>query len=152
MLDTLELGLNVLLRNLEETQDTVICLLCNHVKDIAESLRAPLAPSFVNTEGHVLGTFFPPKKLNVSLALVQTLSIIEAWAWEDANYLGKLHCALGQRCHTMLQVFKGLLIDLCIQNVMDCIHLCLPVLLVHIALLFHLAHCITVLLDIHFMW
>merc|ERR1712046_264747 len=112
----------------------MICLLCNHVQDVAEALRAPLAPSLVNPERHVLGTFFPTKKLNISFTLIQALSIIEAWAWEDTNDLGKLHCALGQGCDAMLQVLKRLLVDLRVENIVDSIHLSFPVLFVHVAL------------------
>merc|ERR1712124_210239 len=79
VLDTFKLRLNVLLRDLQQTEDAVIGLLCNHVEDVPETLRAPLAPSLVNPEGHVLCAFLPSKKLNISLTLVQTLSIIEAW-------------------------------------------------------------------------
>merc|ERR1711904_265876 len=150
MLDTLKLGLDVLLRNLKKAKDTVVCLLCNHVKNVAEALRASLAPSLVNPEGHVLCTLLPTKKLNIGFALIETLCVIEAWPREDPNHLGKLHCAFRQRCHAMLQVLKWLLVDFGVQNIVHCIHLCLPVLLVHVALLLHLPHCIAVLLDIHF--
>jgi len=32
-------------------------LLCNHIQDVAETLRAALTPRFVHTEGEGLGTF-----------------------------------------------------------------------------------------------
>merc|ERR1711959_164640 len=59
VLHTLELRLNVLLRDLQQTEDTVISLLGNHVQNVAEALRTPLPPSLVNSEGHILGAFLP---------------------------------------------------------------------------------------------
>merc|ERR1719420_1184730 len=150
MLDTLELRLNVLLRDLKEPKHAVVSLLSDHVQDVPEALRAPLTPSFVNPEGHVLSTFLPTKKLDIGLTLVQTLSIVEAWSREDPNHLREFHRALGQRCDAVFKVLEWLLIDLSVQNIMDCIHLRLPVLLIHVALLLHLPHCVAVLLDVHF--
>mmetsp|Transcript_5778 Transcript_5778/g.13654 ORF Transcript_5778/g.13654 Transcript_5778/m.13654 type:complete len:365 (+) Transcript_5778:418-1512(+) len=49
----------------------------------------------------------------------------------------------------MLQVFERLLVNLCVQDVVDGIHLGLPVLLIHVTLLLHLADGIAVLLDVH---
>merc|ERR1712070_861081 len=149
MLDTLELRLNMLLRNLEEPKHAVVSFLCDHVQDVSEALRTPLTPSLVNSKGHVLSTLLPTKKLNIGLTLVQTLSIIKAWSWENSNHLSEFHCTLGQGCHAVLQVLKWLLIHLSVQNIMDCIHLRLPVLLVHITLLLHLSDSVAVLLDVH---
>merc|ERR1712159_627130 len=54
VLHALQLRLNVLLRDLEEPQDGVVRLLRDHVQDVAEPLRAPLAPRLVDAERHVL--------------------------------------------------------------------------------------------------
>ena len=95
MLDSLQLGLDMLLAYLIQSHYAVVCFLGNHVQDVPEALGAPLTPCLVNPEGHVLSTFFPTKKFNISLALVQTFSIVKAWAWEDTNHLGKLYRPLG---------------------------------------------------------
>merc|ERR1719446_560174 len=150
MLDALELRLDVLLRDLEQPQDTVIGFLGNHIKDVSEPLRAALAPCLVNTERHVLGTLLPPKQLDISLALIHTISIVKPWAREDTNHLCKFDNTLGERGNAMFQIFKRLLIDLGIKNIMDCIHLCLPVLFIHVALLLQLPRGITVFLDVDF--
>merc|ERR1719335_1313899 len=54
VLHALQLRLDVLLRNLEEAQHGVVRLLRDHVQDVAEPLRAALAPRLVDAEGHVL--------------------------------------------------------------------------------------------------
>mmetsp|Transcript_61344 Transcript_61344/g.146114 ORF Transcript_61344/g.146114 Transcript_61344/m.146114 type:complete len:217 (+) Transcript_61344:680-1330(+) len=51
----------------------------------------------------------------------------------------------------MLQVLKWLLVYLRIEHIMHGVHLCLPVLLIHIALLLHLAHGVAVLLEVYLM-
>mmetsp|Transcript_49327 Transcript_49327/g.88648 ORF Transcript_49327/g.88648 Transcript_49327/m.88648 type:complete len:215 (-) Transcript_49327:339-983(-) len=150
MLHTLKLGLDVLLGNLQQAKHAVIGLFGNHIQDVAEALRAALAPSLVNPKGHVLGTLFPAKKLHVSLSLVSTFSIIELWSWEDTNNLGKFDHTLCQRCNNVLEILERLLVHLRVEHIMYGIHLRLPVLLVHVSLLFHLSDGIAVLLDVHF--
>mmetsp|Transcript_102299 Transcript_102299/g.266839 ORF Transcript_102299/g.266839 Transcript_102299/m.266839 type:complete len:379 (-) Transcript_102299:374-1510(-) len=49
----------------------------------------------------------------------------------------------------MLQVLEGLLVDLGVQHIVHRIHLRLPILLVDVPLLLHLARRIAVLLDVH---
>merc|ERR1712118_211776 len=129
VLDTLELRLDVLLRDLEQAQHAVVRLLCDHVQDVAEALRAALAPGLVDTKRHVLGTLLPSQQLHVGLALVQYFSIIKARPWEDAHYLRKFYYALCQRCSAMLQVLERLLVHLGSEHVVHGIHLCFPVLL-----------------------
>merc|ERR1712100_884632 len=60
VLHALQLRLDVLLRDLEEAQDRVVRLLRDHVQDVAEPLRATLAPSLVHAERHVLRAVLPP--------------------------------------------------------------------------------------------
>merc|ERR1712151_1242703 len=107
VLHPLELRLDVLLRDLEQTQDAVISFLRDHVQDVAESLRATLAPGFVDTKRHVFCALLPAQKLYICLALVKPFGVIETGAWEDAHNLGELHYALGQRRSAMFQIFEG---------------------------------------------
>mmetsp|Transcript_75191 Transcript_75191/g.118798 ORF Transcript_75191/g.118798 Transcript_75191/m.118798 type:complete len:221 (-) Transcript_75191:842-1504(-) len=51
----------------------------------------------------------------------------------------------------MLQIFEWFLVYFRVQHIMDCIHLCFPVLLIHVALFLHLPYSITGLLDVDFM-
>merc|ERR1712151_1350790 len=106
VLHAFELRFNVLLRYLEQAQDAVVRLLCDHIQDVAEALRAALAPSFVNAERHVLCALLPSQQLNICLALVKPFGIIEAGAWEDSHDLRELHDAFRQRGGAMLQVFE----------------------------------------------
>merc|ERR1712070_1310210 len=112
MLDTLKLGFNVLLRDLQQAKDTVVSLLRNHVQNVAKPLGAALPPSLVHAEGHVLGAIFPTEQLNVCLALVNAFCVVKPGAWEDADDLGKLDDSLREGSHAMLEVLKGLLVDL----------------------------------------
>merc|ERR1712190_490290 len=89
MLHALELGLDVLLRDLQQAQDTVVGLLGDHIENVSETLRAPLTPSLIDTEGHVLRALLPTKELDVGLALVDTLGVVEPGAREDADVLGE---------------------------------------------------------------
>merc|ERR1719188_729088 len=148
VLHPLQLRLDVLLRDLEEAKHAVVCLLGNHVKYVSETLRAALAPGLVDTEGHVLSTLLPTKELDVGLALIDPLGIVEPGAREDADNLSKLNDALRQGGDTVLEILERLLVDLRVEHVVHRIHLCLPILLVHIPLLLHAAHRIAVLLDI----
>merc|ERR1712070_204390 len=50
----------------------------------------------------------------------------------------------------MLKVFKGLLVNFSVEHVVHSIHLRFPILLVHVPLLLHLPHRITILLDVNF--
>merc|ERR1712139_615076 len=77
MLDSLQLRLNVLLRDLKEPKHAVVSFLCDHVQNVSEPLRTPLTPGLIDPEGHVLSTFLPTKKFDISLTLVQTLSIVK---------------------------------------------------------------------------
>merc|ERR1719240_1059499 len=65
VLHALQLRLDVLLRDLEEAQHGVVRLLRDHVQDVAEPLRATLAPGLVDAEGHVLRAVLPAKQLDV---------------------------------------------------------------------------------------
>merc|ERR1719213_949546 len=65
VLHALQLRLDVLLRDLEEAQHGVVRLLRDHVQDVAEPLRATLAPSLVDAEGHVLRAVLPAEQLDV---------------------------------------------------------------------------------------
>merc|ERR1719443_1731110 len=65
VLHALQLRLDVLLRDLEQAQHGVVRLLRDHVQDVAEPLRAALAPSLVDAEGHVLRAVLPAKQLDV---------------------------------------------------------------------------------------
>merc|ERR1711988_1832742 len=51
----------------------------------------------------------------------------------------------------MLKIFEWFLIDFRIEHIVNGIHLRLPVLLVHVTLLLHLTHGITVFLDVNLM-
>merc|ERR1712224_1150529 len=62
VLHALELRLDVLLRDLQETQHAVVRLLRDHVKDVPETLRAPLPPGLVHAEGHILSALFPAEE------------------------------------------------------------------------------------------
>mmetsp|Transcript_109013 Transcript_109013/g.273157 ORF Transcript_109013/g.273157 Transcript_109013/m.273157 type:complete len:216 (+) Transcript_109013:105-752(+) len=150
VLHTLELGLDVLLRNLQEPQHAVVGFLRDHVQDVPEALRAALTPGLVHAEGHVLRALLPPEQLHVCLALVNPVRIVEPGAWENPHDLSKLYHTLGERCHAMLQILEGFLVHFRVQHIVNCIHLGLPVLLVDVPLLFHLAHGIAVLLDVDF--
>merc|ERR1719387_3173709 len=149
MLHALELRLDVLLGDLQEPEDAVVSLLRDHVKDVSEALRAPLPPGLVHAERHILSALLPAEELNVCLALIQALRIVESRAWEDTHDLRELDNTLGQGRRAMLQVLEGLLVDLGVEHVVDGVHLSLPVLFVHVALLLHLAHRVAVLLDVH---
>jgi len=50
VLNTFELGFDMLLRDLQEPENTVVSFLRNHVQNVPEALRAPLAPCLVDTE------------------------------------------------------------------------------------------------------
>mmetsp|Transcript_28842 Transcript_28842/g.40586 ORF Transcript_28842/g.40586 Transcript_28842/m.40586 type:complete len:365 (-) Transcript_28842:328-1422(-) len=50
----------------------------------------------------------------------------------------------------MLQILERLLVHLGVQDIMYRVHLCFPVLLIHVSLLLHLSGRVTVLLNIHF--
>merc|ERR1719217_815212 len=93
VLHALQLRLDVLLRDLEEPQDGVVRLLRDHVQDVAEPLRAPLAPRLVDAERHVLRAVLPTEELDVRLCRIGALRIVEARAREDANHLRELHNA-----------------------------------------------------------
>mmetsp|Transcript_116996 Transcript_116996/g.376315 ORF Transcript_116996/g.376315 Transcript_116996/m.376315 type:complete len:383 (-) Transcript_116996:739-1887(-) len=149
MLHTLELRLDVLLGDLQQPQDTVVRLLGDHVQDVAEALRAALPPSLVHTEGHVLRALLPTQELHIGLALVNTIRVVEAGAWEHTHDLSKFHDALRQRGDAMFQVLERLLVDLGVQHIVHRIHLCLPILLVNVPLLLHLPRRVAVLLDVH---
>mmetsp|Transcript_103691 Transcript_103691/g.293554 ORF Transcript_103691/g.293554 Transcript_103691/m.293554 type:complete len:448 (-) Transcript_103691:262-1605(-) len=149
VLDALQLRLDVLLGDLQQPQDAVVRLLGNHVQHVAEALRAPLAPRLVHAEGHVLRALLPAQQLDVCLALVAALRVVELGAGEDADDLGELDHALRERGGAVLQVLERLLVHLGVKNVVDGVHLRLPILLVHVALLLHLAHGVAVLLDVH---
>merc|ERR1719240_1429323 len=97
VLHPLELRLDVLLRDLEQAEHAVVRLLRDHVQDVAEPLRAALPPCLVHAEGHVLRALLPAKQLDVGLALVEALGVVEAGAWEDANHLRNLHHARRKR-------------------------------------------------------
>merc|ERR1712224_691119 len=119
VLHALELRLDVLLRDLQEAQHTVVRLLCDHVEDVSEPLRAALPPGLVHAEGHVFSTFLPAKQLHVSLTLVQAFRIVEARAWEDPDHLGKLDNTLRQGGRAMLEVLEGLLVHLGVKHIVD---------------------------------
>mmetsp|Transcript_66997 Transcript_66997/g.146134 ORF Transcript_66997/g.146134 Transcript_66997/m.146134 type:complete len:264 (-) Transcript_66997:1272-2063(-) len=151
VLDSLELRLNVLLGDLQQSQNAMICLLRNHIEDVPKALRAALAPSLVHAERHVLSALLPAQQFDIGLALIHSLSIIESRSREDPDNLSKLHHALGKRGGAMLEILKGLLIHLGIEDVVHGVHLRLPVLLVHVALLLQLPRCIAILLNIDLM-
>merc|ERR1712070_1259164 len=87
VLNPLELRLDVLLRDLEQSQNAVVRLLRDHVQDVAEALRATLAPGFVDAEGHVLRAVLPTKELDVRLRRISAFSIVESRPREDTNHL-----------------------------------------------------------------
>mmetsp|Transcript_44083 Transcript_44083/g.104967 ORF Transcript_44083/g.104967 Transcript_44083/m.104967 type:complete len:469 (-) Transcript_44083:365-1771(-) len=149
MANTIQLAFDVLLRDLQEAQHAVVGLLGHHVQDVAEALGAALAPGLVHAEGHVLCALLPAQQLHIRLPLICTFRIIEFGAGEDTNHLRELHHAPGQGRSAVLQVLERLLVDLGVQNIVHGIHLGLPVLLIHVALLLHLADGIAVLLDVH---
>eukprot|EP00404_Azadinium_spinosum_P043445 CAMPEP_0180798284 /NCGR_PEP_ID=MMETSP1038_2-20121128/57869_1 /TAXON_ID=632150 /ORGANISM="Azadinium spinosum, Strain 3D9" /LENGTH=198 /DNA_ID=CAMNT_0022837697 /DNA_START=97 /DNA_END=690 /DNA_ORIENTATION=+ len=51
----------------------------------------------------------------------------------------------------MLQILVSLLVDLGVQNVVDCVHLRFPILLVRVTLFFHLTEAIAILLNVDLM-
>merc|ERR1712072_905501 len=87
VLHPLELGLDVLLRDLEQSEHAVVRLLRDHVQDVAETLRAALPPRLVDTERHVLRALLPAKQLHISLALIEALGVVESGAREDTHHL-----------------------------------------------------------------
>mmetsp|Transcript_11180 Transcript_11180/g.24645 ORF Transcript_11180/g.24645 Transcript_11180/m.24645 type:complete len:265 (+) Transcript_11180:311-1105(+) len=129
----------------------MIGLFCNHVQNVSETLRAPLSPGLVHPERHVLCTLFPAQKLNISLALVCTICIVEARPGKHTDNLRKFHYSFCEGSDTVLKVLEGLLIDLRVQNIMNSIHLGFPILLVGVPLLLHLPNCICRFLNVHFM-
>merc|ERR1719152_766999 len=101
MLHPLQLGLDVLLRDLQQPQDAVVRLLRDHVQNVPEALRAALAPGLVHTEGHVLRALLPAEELDVRLTLVHPVRVVEARAGENPHHLRKLHHALRERGHAV---------------------------------------------------
>merc|ERR1712032_818597 len=90
VLHALQLRLDVLLRDLQQPQDTVVSLFGDHIQNVSKALRTSLPPCFVDTEGHILRAFLPTQELHIGLALIDALSIIKPWAREHANDLCEL--------------------------------------------------------------
>mmetsp|Transcript_102298 Transcript_102298/g.266831 ORF Transcript_102298/g.266831 Transcript_102298/m.266831 type:complete len:511 (-) Transcript_102298:374-1906(-) len=143
-----ELALDVLLGDLQQTKHRVVSLLADEVQEGAVLLRGDLTPHLLHATRHVLCTILPIEELHVHVQLLLR-AVVHAGSREHANNLAKLDSASRELDNVVLKALEVLLVDLLIEFLVDRVQVLLRALVVFGARPLDFAQVIGALADVH---
>jgi hypothetical protein len=100
--NAVELALDVLLRDLQKSQNRMVRLLTHEVQDAPELLRRGLTPALLHTRSEILRAILPIKELHVYVELFLR-AIAHPGSREDAHDLAQFHGPSCQLRHVILE-------------------------------------------------